>query len=193
MKFLFILLISLFSFSACATIELQRIDPDHLIPSKILKKAYNYYVANFDKIKNQRYMGIINFKEHNSAERLYLIDMDSGLVERFLVAHGKNSDPFFTGYATRFSNTIDSNMSSLGFYLTAETYEGANGYSLRLDGLENSNSNARERGIVIHGADYVTPGPKIGRSFGCPALEMRYHHLVIDEIKEGALLLASFE
>ena len=135
-------------------------------------------------------MGIIDFKQHNSKERFYIIDMESGRVESYLTAHGKNSDPDYDGYATKFSNTPDSLMSSLGFYLTAETYYGQNGYSLRLDGLSSTNSNARARAIVIHGADYVKPGKKIGRSYGCPALEMRYHQDLIDRLKGGALLYA---
>jgi hypothetical protein len=188
-----IFLFSLISFNACAVIDLNRLDPDKTIPPELLKKSYDYYVANLKKIKNKRYVGIINFKEHNSRERLFLVDMESGLVEKYLVAHGKNSDPKFTGFATEFSNTIDSWKSSLGFYLTAETYEGQHGYSLRLDGLSSTNSNARERAIVMHGADYVQPGTKIGRSFGCPAVEIRYHQQVINLLKEGALLYASYE
>jgi len=77
-------------------------------------------------------------------------------------------------------------------FKTAETYVGNNGYSLRLDGLSTSNSNARSRAIVIHGASYVTPGEKIGRSYGCPALEMNVHQDVIDRIKGGALLFAVY-
>jgi hypothetical protein len=132
----------------------------------------------------------IYFKQHNSKERFYLIDMESGRVEKYLTAHGKNSDPKFTGYSTKFSNTPDTLMSSLGFYKTAESYNGKNGYSLRLDGLSSTNSNARERAIVIHGADYVTPGSKIGRSYGCAAVEERYHADIINRIKGGALLYA---
>jgi hypothetical protein len=192
-----LLFLSIFvCFNACATsvvIDYSRLDPDHLIPSTILKKTYNYYVDSFKQIKNQRYVGIIDFKLHNSKERFYIVDMESGLVEKFLVAHGKKSDSKFSGYATEFSNVIDSQMSSLGFYLTAESYDGAHGYSLRLDGLSASNSNARARAIVIHGADYVNPGEKIGRSFGCPAVEMRYHDHIINELKDGALIYASFE
>jgi hypothetical protein len=183
-------------FNAYATsevIDYSRLDPDHLIPSKVLQKTYQYYVSTLKRIKNQRYMGIIDFKLHNSKERFYIVDMESGGVEKFLVAHGKKSDPKFSGYAAAFSNVIDSQMSSLGFYLTAESYDGVHGHSLRLDGLTNTNSNSRARGIVIHGADYVNPGEKIGRSFGCPAVEMRYHDHIINELKDGALIYASFE
>lgn len=166
------------------------LDPDKIVPAKLLQEAVAYYDANLDKIENQRVIGVIDYKQHNSKERFYIIDMESGRVERYLTAHGKNSDPDFDGYATKFSNVPDSNTTSLGFFLTAETYYGKNGYSLRLDGLSSTNSNARERAIVIHGADYVTPGPKIGRSYGCPAVEMRYHQELIDQIKGGSLLYA---
>lgn len=166
------------------------LDPDKIVPAKLLQEAVAYYDANLERIENQRVMGVIDYKQHNSKERFYIIDMESGRVETYLTAHGKNSDPNFDGYATKFSNVPDSNTTSLGFFLTAETYYGKNGYSLRLDGLSSTNSNARSRAIVIHGADYVTPGPKIGRSYGCPAVEMRYHQELIDQIKGGSLLYA---
>jgi hypothetical protein len=116
--------------------------------------------------------------------------MQSGDVEPYLTAHGRNSDTDFDGYATKFSNTSGSKMSSVGFYLTAETYYGDNGYSLRLDGLSSTNSNARSRAIVIHGASYVREAVLIGRSYGCPALEVRYAADVINTIKGGALIYA---
>jgi hypothetical protein len=166
------------------------LDPDQIIPANLLREAVAYYDANYDKITNQRVMGVIDYKQHNSKERFYIIDMESGRVDTYLTAHGKNSDPDFDGYATKFTNTPDSNTTSLGFFLTAETYYGSNGYSLRLDGLSTTNSNARKRAIVIHGAEYVSPGPKIGRSYGCPAVEMRYHKDLIDQIKGGSLLYA---
>lgn len=172
--------------------DYSHLDPDGIVPQKLLITATEYFDSNISKIKNQRFMGIIDFKQHNSKERFYIIDMESGRVETYLTAHGKNSDPDHDGYATKFSNTPDSLMSSLGFYLTAETYNGSNGYSLRLDGLTSTNSNARARAIVIHGADYVSPGSKIGRSYGCPALEMRYHADLINRLKGGSLLYASF-
>lgn len=170
--------------------DYSHLDPDGLVPKNLLNEALNFYQQNQAKIKNSKLMGIIDFKVHNSKERFFLIDMDSGFVETYLTAHGKNSDPDFDGYATKFSNVDGSLMSSLGFYLTAESYYGSNGYSLRLDGLSSTNSNARARAIVIHGADYVSPGGKIGRSFGCPALEERYHQDVIDRLKGGTLLFA---
>jgi hypothetical protein len=79
-------------------------------------------------------------------------------------------------------------MTSLGAYLTGETYHGKHGLSLRLHGLDASNDKALERAIVIHGADYVAPGRKLGRSWGCPALERRLAGDVIEKIKDGTFL-----
>jgi len=173
-------------------VEDTQIDPDKIIPNGLLKIALNYFHSHERRITNKRFMGIIDYRQHSSNERFYIIDLESGRVEKYLVAHGQQSDRNNDGYATDFSNTIDSKMSSLGYFLTAETYFGAHGYSLRLDGQSATNSNARERNIVIHPADYVAPGNKIGRSFGCPALEPRYNQMIIDQIREGALIFASY-
>lgn len=169
----------------------SHIDEDKIVPTELLSAALNAFEANQKIIKNKDYLVVIDFKQHNSKKRFYLIDMISGAVETYHTAHGKNSDPDFDGYATKFSNTPDSLMSSLGLYLTAETYYGEHGYSLRLDGLSSTNSNARSRAIVIHGASYVKDLPLIGRSYGCPALDEEYSTQVIDMIKSGTLIYAS--
>ena len=166
------------------------LDPGHIVPKTLLAKTLAYFDTNKSKISNKNVIGVIDFKQHNSKERFYIIDMNTGVVETYLVAHGKNSDPDYDGFATQFSNDSGSLMSSQGFYLAAETYEGSHGYSLKLDGLSSTNSNARSREIVIHPADYVAPGGKIGRSWGCPALEPRYSVQVINKLKGGALLYA---
>jgi hypothetical protein len=168
------------------------LDPSHEVPASLLSRALAYYDANSSKIRNKNFISIIDFKQHSSKERFYLINMSTGHVERYATAHGKNSDPDHDGYATIFSNTPSSEMSSLGFYLAAETYEGGKGYSLKLDGLSSTNSNARSRAIVIHPADYVySTGEKIGRSWGCPALEPRFSADIINQIKGGSLIYAS--
>lgn len=166
------------------------VDQEKIVPAALLLKTLAYYDANQSKIKNKNYIVVIDFKQHNSKKRFYLINMQSGDVEPYLTAHGRNSDSDFDGYATKFSNTSGSKMSSVGFYLTAETYYGDNGYSLRLDGLSSTNSNARSRAIVIHGASYVREVALIGRSYGCPALEVRYAADVINTIKGGVLIYA---
>ena len=188
--YLFILLF--ISMNSVFASDYSHLDPDHLVPPYLLSTTLSYFDKNISSIPNKKFIGIIDFKLHNSKERFYIIDMETGHVEKYLVAHGKNSDPHFTGFASKFSNTNDSNMSSLGFYLTAETYSGIHGLSLRLDGLSATNSNARLRALVIHSADYVAPGDKIGRSFGCPAVESRFHELIIDQLKAGSLLFAAF-
>ena len=167
------------------------LDPGHEIPALLLSTALLYFDAHQKTISNKNFLGLIDFKQHNSKERFYIIDLETGKVDKYLVAHGKNSDPDFDGYATLFSNAPGSEESSIGFYVTAETYEGAHGYSLKLDGLSSTNSMARSRAIVIHPADYVTPGDKIGRSWGCFALEPRFSVEIIDQIKGGVLIYAT--
>ena len=168
------------------------LDKDKMVPKHLLSQAISFFEQLKDKIKNKNYLVVIDYKQHNSKERFFVIDMISGHTEKYLTAHGKNSDPDYDGFATKFSNEPNSLMTSLGVYLTAETYIGSHGLSLSLDGLSSSNSNARARAIVIHGASYVAPGEKIGRSWGCPALELRFTEEVINKIKGGALIFAGF-
>jgi hypothetical protein len=164
------------------------LDPGHEVPSTLLSKALSYYDSHKSAFANNKVISVIDFKQHSSKERFYIIDMETGRVDSYLVAAGKNSDPDHDGFATIFSNTPGSEASSIGFYKTAETYEGGHGYSLMLDGLSSTNSNVRSRSIVIHPADYVSSG---GRSWGCPAVEPRYSVQIIDQIKGGSLIYAS--
>jgi hypothetical protein len=107
------------------------------------------------------------------------------------VAHGRNSGKEF---ATSFSNSLSSLKSSLGFYVTRDTYFGEHGLSLRIDGLERGiNDNAEKRAVVVHGADYVGDGylngnPFSGRSWGCPAVPSEQSSQIIDMIKDGTVL-----
>lgn len=134
-------------------------------------------------------LAIIDYSLPSNAPRLFIVDPRTGETEKFLVAHGRGSDPDFTGLATRFSNRAQSLMSSLGAFATGGTYSGAHGLSLKLVGLEPSNDRAEERAIVLHGADYVEPGRRVlGRSWGCPAVEQRFVKHIIDRLKGGALL-----
>src|SRR3989344_5775571 len=113
----------------------------------IFEKAVRYYEQVRLNLANQRYVTVIDFSQHSSQKRLYLFDLATGKVERYLTSHGKNSDPNNDGYATSFSNTPESKKSSLGFYLTLHTYTGKHVHSMRLRGLESSNSNAEKRAI----------------------------------------------
>lgn len=144
------------------------------------------------KISSGKPLTVIDFSLPSTAKRMWIIDMEDGLIlHHGLVSHGRNSGDLM---AQQFSNVSSSFMSSLGFYLTGETYQGKHGYSLRLDGLEKGfNDKARERAIVIHGADYaretfIKQTGRLGRSLGCPALPNEIAKQVIDIIKEKSLL-----
>jgi hypothetical protein len=139
---------------------------------------------------------VIDYSLPSTERRLWVIDLASGQVLfHELVAHGRGSGENF---AVAFSNLEGSKQSSLGLFRTGETYEGKHGYSLRLVGLEPGvNDRAEARAIVIHGADYVTPefaeqNGRLGRSWGCPALDPHVHRRVIDTIKGGTALFAYY-
>lgn len=166
------------------------IDSTHLIGRTLqLQRALKFYEFNISKINNLKYLTLIDFSQHESIRRLFLIDMTSGRVTTMHTAVGKGSDPDNDGYANTFSNIPDSHKSSLGFYLTGEEYIGGNGRSLQLHGLSDTNSNALARFIVIHGASYVSEvNNHAGRSFGCPAVDPKNLDALVDSIKIGSLL-----
>lgn len=142
----------------------------------------------------RRLLTVIDYSRRSSQERLWVLDLEAGEVlfsER--VAHGKGTG---ADRARHFSNVEGSNQSSLGLFRAAETYRGKHGYSLRLDGLEPGiNDAARDRAIVIHGADYATEEfvrkhGRLGRSWGCPALDPAVSSEVIDTIANGTVIFA---
>lgn len=146
------------------------------------------------KLGNQKIISIIDFSKPSSEKRFYTIDLERLQVKfHEYVAHGKN-----TGWNTAesFSNIVHSNASSLGFYVTAETYVGSKGYSLKLDGQDKGyNDNMRARAVVMHEADYVSEAwirkyGRLGRSQGCPALPKEISKKVIDTIKHHTLIFA---
>jgi hypothetical protein len=127
------------------------------IPKTALEDALTYFDEHRDIIANQDWISILDFTPHSGQPRLYILDLNSGAVDHLLVAHGEGSDPQNTGYARKFSDVPNSWTSSLGFYLIAEPYFGKWGMAARLDGLDSTNQHARERDVVLHGADYVRP------------------------------------
>jgi hypothetical protein len=149
-------------------------------------------MKNVDGLKNTSIITIIDFSKASTKERFFVIDLrDKRILYKSLVAHGKNSGG---NMATSFSNSPRSLKSCLGFFITAETYSGKYGYSLKLDGQEPGiNDNARARGIVVHGADFVTSeiarqSGLLGRSYGCPALPLNRAKEIIDKISKGSCL-----
>lgn len=143
------------------------------------------------KIENET-LTIIDFSLSSKAKRLWVLDMTSNKVLfNTVVAHGRNTGGEF---ATNFSNKNNSNQSSLGFYITDNTYYGKNGLSLFLDGQEKGiNDNARKRYVVFHGAKYANPDfakrqGRLGRSLGCPAVPTAFNTEIIKTIKNKSCL-----
>ncbi len=144
-----------------------------------------------NNLKNSNILTIIDMSKSSKFKRFFIIDIkNKEVIHKSVVAHGQNSGLEF---AKNFSNKVNSHKTSLGFYKTAETYFGKHGLSLRLDGLEFSNSNARKRAIVIHSADYVSNvfiknNGRLGRSWGCPSLPKKDYNKIIEKIKEESVL-----
>jgi len=160
----------------------------------LLEMAVNGYhklVLN-KKIQKGKPLTIVDFSLPSTEKRMWIIDVESGIIlHNSVVSHGRNSGNLM---AETFSNIDSSYMSSLGFYVTGETYIGKHGYSLRLDGVEKGfNDKARDRAIVIHGAEYaneefITATGRLGRSLGCPALPVETSKIIIDLIKDKTCL-----
>lgn len=173
----------------------QHLDPNHMVPTTLLSKAVVYFDQNKSRFANKAYIVVCDFSSNSKNKRFFIINMSTGAVTAYAVAHGSGSDPDNDGKATKFSNVGGSNASSIGFYRTAETYTGAHGYSLRIDGLSATNSNVRSRAIVVHGAAYVEASyiksvGHAGRSWGCFAVADSLKTEVINKIKGGALIYA---
>jgi L,D-transpeptidase catalytic domain len=144
------------------------------------------------KLLNNSIISIVDFSQPSNQKRLFVLDLKNyKVLFNTLVAHGKNTG---REWATAFSNQNESYKSSPGFYITKETYEGKNGYSLKLEGVERGiNDKAFERGIVMHGAEYVcneyvNSQGYIGRSQGCPAVPVEINRPIINTIKNGTCL-----
>jgi len=149
-------------------------------------------IVEDNKLSKPNLLTVIDYTKSSNEKRLWTIDLAERKTKFFeLVSHGKNSGEY---YAKKFSNKKGSHMSSLGFYKTGNIYYGKHDRSLKLHGLESLvNCKAFERGIVIHGAHYVSTDfirqhKRLGRSWGCPALRPEIKDEVIDEIANGSCL-----
>jgi hypothetical protein len=161
------------------------------VPEKALREALSYFDENRDKITNDRYLTIIDYSRRNTEERMWVIDLTSGEVEKRLVSHGAGRDERQNprDVPQYFSNTPDSREGSLGFFLTGTDYPSPKfERALNLHGLEETNSNAYRRRIVMHGAEYVNEAKgEVGRSWGCPAVDNLHAFRLIDQLKDGSL------
>jgi hypothetical protein len=152
--------------------------------------------VNSGDIERPRTLTVIDYSLPSVEPRLWVFEVATGkLLFKELVAHGRNTGE---NMATDFSDEPESRQSSIGLFVTDETYVGSNGYSLRLDGLERGfNARARERAIVMHGAPYVNASlaasqGRIGRSWGCPALREAIARDVIDTVRGGGVIFSYY-
>jgi hypothetical protein len=147
-------------------------------------------------IKNHELLTVIDYSIRSSEPRLFVFDLrHERLLFRELCAHGKNSGDDIAKF---FSNDPGSEQTSLGLYVTGETYIGHNGYSLKLRGLDpGRNDMAEERAIVLHGAYYVSQEAikvlhRLGRSWGCPAVRAEIAQKLINTIRGGSAIFAYY-
>ncbi|AYZ72811.1 peptidase [Fusobacterium necrophorum] len=168
----------------------QKLDLQGKLDYKIFEEGYLGYLMIGNK--NSDYFAIVDYTKPSNEKRFFLLDMKHYKIEtQTYVSHAKNSG---LEMALHFSNDKNSMQSSLGFYLTKDTYKGEYGYSLVLEGLEdNINSNAKERKIVMHGGDfaeeeYLKTYGFLGRSWGCPVLPKSEITAVIDKLKNHHVL-----
>lgn len=158
-----------------------------------LQYAYKGYLNLVERgvVKNAGVLTVCDFSQPSNKKRMYILDVKNfKVLLNTYVAHGRNSG---VTMAERFSNNPESLQSSLGFYVTKNTYNGKHGLSLKLDGLEHGfNDNAEARAVVVHGAEYIgsrrTGAGYMGRSFGCPAVPQQQAATVINYIKGGTCL-----
>jgi hypothetical protein len=187
------------------TLLLTLISGWFLLQEKVSGQAYKAAFATLEAYRSKhleehpRFLAVVDYSKPSYLKRMAVIDLQNGDQSFYWTAHGVNSGDL---YANRFSNNPASNMSSLGLYKTLESYSGDHGKALRLEGLDSVlNSNAFNRNIVLHSADYVSlkyimvniatfNGPMIGRSNGCFVVSTRDIHEVMQKLNQGAFLYA---
>lgn len=169
------------------------VDPGARVRPALLSQALAAWAAHPEARRDR--IAVADFAANSATPRLFLIDLKTGVVAAYRTAHGKGSDPAHGGMAVSFSNTPGANASSLGLYLTGARYNGAHGLSLFLDGLDETNSNARARAIVLHSAHYMTADfiarfGRPGRSLGCFVVAPNEVADVVQWLEGGVLLYA---
>jgi hypothetical protein len=165
--------------------------------TKVLKLALTAYEkAQHNGMAKKQILTVIDYSLPSSKQRLWVFDVrKEKLLYHMHVAHGKNSGQTIP---THFSNKAESKETSLGAYVTKNTYIGSHGYSLNIQGLEKGfNDNAYERRVVVHGARYVEPGyikstGHAGRSWGCLAIAASRSKPLINTIKDGSVVFAYY-
>jgi hypothetical protein len=172
-----------------------RVAVDGVIDPRLLARARAAFDRHRSQLAYTDVVGIADFSRPSHDHRFFLLDTATGRVSNHLVAHGRGSDPDHSGFVERFSNAFGSEASSQGGYRTGDYYQGKYGRSLRLSGLDWSNSNAEARAIVVHSAWYAEPEQlaahgKLGRSEGCFALPYDSLQQVLARLGPGRFLYA---
>jgi hypothetical protein len=194
--FINLALAGLTSAAAGATLALGRTESaDGRIDPRLLRRALDALEQHHDSISYRDFIGVADFSLPSRAPRFHLVNLAGGSVRSHLVAHGRGSDPAHTGWLERFSNEPRSNATSAGAYRTGSPYLGAHGRSMRLEGLDPTNSNALSRAIVVHGAWYVNQemighSGMLGRSQGCFAVADSSLPEIIERLGPGRLIYA---
>lgn len=168
------------------------LDPDQQIRPRLLVQALAALGDHPEATQSARLV-VVDYGLHSADPRLFVVNLETGEVEAFRTTHGKGSDADHDGYLDSFSDEPGSGASPEGAYLVAEEYVGNHGRSLRLDGLDPTNANARERAIVIHAAAYAEPGyidhyGKLGRSNGCIAFSETDLATFLADVPRGTLI-----
>jgi L,D-transpeptidase catalytic domain len=161
----------------------------------LLRRALGALEQHRNSISSRDFIGVADFSLPSRTPRFHLVNLADGSVRSRLVAHGRGSDPSHTGWLERFSNEPRSNATSAGAYRTGSLYVGAHGRSMRLEGLDPTNSNALSRAIVVHGAWYVNErvigdSGMLGRSLGCFAVADSSLPEIVASLGPGRLIYA---
>jgi hypothetical protein len=167
--------------------------PQPRINDGLLARARAAMDAKRPFLQDTDVMAIADYSQPSRDPRFYLLYTASGMITSYQVAHGRGSDPYHSGYLNYFSNAPGSEATSAGAYVTGDVYYGKYGRSLRLKGLDYSNSNAEHRSIVVHCASYAEPEMvdhygKLGRSEGCFTLSQLSLQYVLQQLGPGRLL-----
>jgi hypothetical protein len=172
------------------------LDPRGVVRKELMDRAMAALDIHHRRVPLRDRMYLVDFKKYSGEERLYEVDLVAGHVTALRTSHGRGSDPAHTGFARDFGNTPESYKSSVGAFATAGASHGAQqGPNVLLDGLEYSNDRARERAIIVYGADYADPDflareGKLGRSYGCFSVAHTDLPALRERMGEGRLLFA---
>lgn len=163
----------------------------------LVEEAREAYIELFEmaEIKDLEHFAIIDLGKHSSEERFFIFNDVTGTTFSYKTTHGRGSDTNHDGFAELFGNRSQSFKSSLGAYITSFEYfsQTLKSHAIKLHGLSDTNSNAWNRGIVIHGAWYASPEylkqhGKLGRSLGCPAISHSEYNQVSDLLTPGKFI-----